>query len=100
MNEEKTICECYLIDWSGKDGKYIHIGSGEIYDTQKHGALDCQAKVREETIDYGQYFRQCKYIPGDPKSYFPSAQYKVKKKNIGIPRFEEGVPPIPEKLFK
>ena len=97
---EKVICECNLIDWSGKDGKYIHIESGEIYDTQRHGALDCQAKVREGTINYGQYFQQCKYIPGDPKSYFPSAQYKVNKKNIVISRFEEGIPPIPEKLFK
>ena len=42
---EKMNCECHLIDWSGKGGKYIHIESGEVYDTQKHGALDCQAKV-------------------------------------------------------
>ena len=52
MNKSKMICECNQIDWSGKDGKYIHIESGEIYDTQKHGALDCQAKVREGTINY------------------------------------------------
>ena len=97
---EKMICECNQIDWSGKDGKYIHIESGEIYDTQKHGALDCQAKVREGTINYGQYFQQCKYIPGDPKSYFPCAQYKVKKNNVNIAQVEEGIPPIPEKLFK
>ena len=40
-------CSCNLIDWTGKDGKYIHIESGEIYDSQKHGALDCQTKVKE-----------------------------------------------------
>jgi len=97
---EKMNCECHLIDWSGKGGKYIHIESGEVYDTQKHGALDCQAKVSEGLINYGQYFQQCKYIPGDPKSYFPSAQYKINKKNTETPRFEEGIPPIPEKLFK
>ena len=102
MNELKTMCECNLVDWSGKGGKYIHIESGEIYDTQKHGALDCQAKVREGTINYGQYFQQCNYIPGDPKSYFPSAHSKIieKEKEFKTTRFEEGIPPISEKLFK
>ncbi len=100
MNKSKMICECNQMDWSGKDGKYIHIASGEIYDTQKHGALDCQAKVREGTINYGQYFRECKFIPGDPESNFPSAYFKIQKKNVITNEVEEGIPPIPEKLFK
>ena len=74
--------------------------SGEIYDTQKHGALDCQAKVREGTINYGQYFRECKFIPGDPGSHFPNAYFKIQKKNVTTNKVEEGIPPIPEKLFK
>ena len=37
-----NVCQCHLIDWSGKNGKYIHISSGTTYDSQKHGALDCQ----------------------------------------------------------
>ena len=78
--DDQFTCECNLIDWSGKDGKYIHIYSGQIYDTQKHGALDCQSKVREGTINYGQYFKHCKFIPGDPQSYFPSAYHKIIEK--------------------
>ena len=100
MSGTKMICECNQIDWSGKDGKYIHIDSGEIYDTQKHGALDCQAKVREGIINYGQYFQQCKYIPGAQKSYFPNAHLKIKKKKVNTEQVQEGIPPIPEKLFK
>tara|TARA_B100000686_G_scaffold353934_2_gene461638 strand:- start:1393 stop:1695 length:303 start_codon:yes stop_codon:yes gene_type:complete len=100
MSGTKMICECNQIDWSGKGGKYIHIDSGEIYDTQKHGALDCQAKVREGIINYGQYFQQCKYIPGAQKSYFPNAHLKIKKKKVNTEQVQEGIPPIPEKLFK
>lgn len=90
-------CNCHLIDWSGKDKKYIHISSGEIYDPQKHGALDCREKVNERTINYETYFNICKYIPGDPKSHFPSVQEKLKNKETG---FQEGIPPISKRLFK
>ena len=93
-----NVCQCYLIDWSGKNGKYIHISSGTTYDSQKHGALDCQTKVKEGSLNYSEYFKTCKYIPGDPKSHFPNASEKIKK--VIIPRFDEGIPPIPEKLFK
>ena len=55
MNEP-IICECYLIDWSAKNGKYIHIESGDVYDSQKHGALDCQTKVKDGILNYGEYF--------------------------------------------
>ena len=91
-------CLCYLIDWSGVNGKYIHIESGEIYDTQKHGSLDCQSKVKEGILDYGEYFNICKYIPGDPKSHFPSAYAKVSKHYSS--KIEEGIPPISKKLFQ
>lgn len=100
MTEVKGFCECYLIDWSGVSGKYMHIESGEIYDPQKHGALDCQTKVKEGIFNYGEYFNKCKYIPGDPKSQFPSANEKIIKKMKETPSFEEGIPPISEKLFK
>ncbi|MBD23473.1 MAG: hypothetical protein CMG46_00490 [Candidatus Marinimicrobia bacterium] len=90
-------CSCNLIDWTGKDGKYIHIESGEIYDSQKHGALDCQTKVKEGIFNYGEYFNICKYIPGDPKSNFPSASEKIVK---GVSKPNEGIPPISKKLFK
>lgn len=97
MNISKN-CECHLIDWTSIDGNYIHIESGKIYDPQKHGALDCQTKVKEGTFNYGEYFNKCKYIPGDPKSNFPSAYEKIK--NYEIPSFEEGIPPISAKLFQ
>ena len=93
-----NVCQCHLIDWSGKNGKYIHISSGTTYDSQKHGALDCQTKVKEGSLNYAEYFKTCKYIPGDPKSHFPNASEKIKK--VIIPRFEEGIAPISEKLFK
>tara|TARA_B100000945_G_C20394985_1_gene604334 strand:- start:1006 stop:1308 length:303 start_codon:yes stop_codon:yes gene_type:complete len=98
MNEP-IICECYLIDWSAKNGKYIHIESGDVYDSQKHGALDCQTKVKDGILNYGEYFRICKYIPGDSKSLFPTADQKIieKIKNNSI---EEGIPPISEKILK
>ena len=92
-------CECYEIDWSGKNGKYIHISSGEIYDHQKHGALDCQRKVKEGLFNYGEYFNYCKFIPGDPKSNFPSATEKIEIKKE-IPLIKEGIPPISKRLFK
>ena len=93
-------CMCYLIDWSCISCRYIHIESGEIYDSQKHGALDCQTKVKEGIFNYGEYFNICKYIPGDPKSNFPNAYEKIKVTNNKIQSLEEGIPPIPEKLFK
>ena len=93
-----TNCLCHLIDWSGGTGKYIHIDSGEIYDSQKHGALDCQSKVKEGLFNYGEYFNICKYIPGDPNSYFPSAYEKIKKHNTSV--LKEGIPPISKKLFR
>ena len=98
MDELKDICNCYLIDWSGNSGKYIHIESGEIYDPQKHGALDCQTKVKEGIFNYGEYFKKCKYIPGDPNSQFPSAKEKIKIKETFT--VKEGIPPISDKLFK
>ncbi len=95
-------CTCYLIDWTGKNGNYIHIESGEVYDSQKHGALDCQKKVEEGVINYGEYFNVCKFIPGDPESQFPNAHEKVNLYNVKIvkrPVIQEGIPPISEKLF-
>ena len=94
------MCECNLIDWSGKNGRYIHIESGEVYDTQKHGALDCQTKVKEGLINYGEYFKICKFIPGVAKSYFPNASEKIIQKKYEVQKIQEGIPPIPEKLFK
>ena len=29
-NGVNIVCECELIDWSGENGKYIHISTGEI----------------------------------------------------------------------
>ncbi len=91
-------CSCYLIDWTAENGKYIHIESGEIYDPQKHGALDCQTKVNEGTFTFGDYFANCKYIPGDSNSKFPSVYEKIT--NYENTKIQEGTPPIPEKLFQ
>lgn len=99
-NGVNIVCECELIDWSGENGKYIHISTGEIYNHHKHGILDCQRKVKEGILNYGEYFNICKFIPGDPNSNFPNANKKV---NISVkpsPTAEEGIPPIPKKLFK
>ena len=100
--EKKLSCECHLIDWSRENGNYIHISSGNIYDSQKHGFLDCQTKLKEGIINYGEYFNLCKYIPGDPKSHFPSFLEKKKNetKKIETQIIEEGIPPIPDKIFK
>lgn len=100
--EASKECLCHLIDWTGENGNYIHIESGEIYDHQKHGALDCQRKVKEGLLNYGEYFNVCKYIPGDPNSHFPRAHEKVKAYQIKIRKretIEEGIPPISGKLF-
>ena len=49
-------CECHKIDWSKGSNKYIHIPSGEVYDTNKHEVL----LNREELFkseDLGDYYR-------------------------------------------
>ena len=100
--EASKECLCHLIDWTGENGNYIHIESDEIYDHQKHGALDCQKKVKEGLLNYGEYFNVCKYIPGDPNSHFPRAHEKVKEYKLKIRKrgtIEEGIPPISGKLF-
>tara|TARA_Y100000817_G_scaffold311734_1_gene304381 strand:- start:3855 stop:4160 length:306 start_codon:yes stop_codon:yes gene_type:complete len=92
-------CKCNLIDWSASDCKYIYIPEGNIYDIQKHGAIDCRAKVKEGILNYEEYFKECKYIPGDPKSNFPSAvsRIKINKKEKSI--ITEGIPPISRNIF-
>ena len=79
-------CLCHLID------KNIHIKTGEVYDYKKHGAIDCHTKVNLGIFNLIEYYKVCKKIPVPPK---PVIMKKVK--NYAI---EEGIPPIPEKLFR
>ena len=90
MNDQKE-CMCHLIEWSTND-KPIHIKTGEIYDYNKHGAIDCHTKVNLGIFNMIEYYDVCKNIPIPPK---PVIMKKIKKHD-----FEEGIPPIPKRLFQ
>lgn len=88
--EDQKECMCHQIEWS-TNNKPIHIKTGEIYDYNKHGAVDCHTKVNLGIFNMIEYYDVCKNIPIPPK---PVIMKKIKKHD-----FEEGIPPIPKRLF-
>ena len=89
--ESPKLCMCHLIKWS-KNNNHIHIKTGEVYDYNRHGSLDCHTKVSLGIFNMIEYYNVCKIIPIPPK---PVIMKKVKKHVI-----EEGIPPIPQRLFQ